>query len=742
MTIKDVPRDGGGNYIPTQVAFRGWRIGSVTNAEAYWTAVAAPIIQDVTPASDPLQFVVSPGANNLYRFRFEPSLNGVSYALEVIGAQYYALETWEPRHNFYIWGATGQVPIVQYFFVPTTQTGEILARLETEKGVERAQMDIYTETGTEPIATLKTWGTYADQFGGKAYLDSQIVDFHDPGQLPEPGGVFRFELTIPVPDGSPPANEQPSGNTWVRFGRPIPPYFANHPDRLIYPVVHRDFDPVGYTTKTMDCWAYLCAPRQILPAGAFLKVRVGLSSVSTDSGYRVYRQHTSSGPQKLDDPNPASGNLYAVLLDGSTPIALSTDKVDTLYVVREPVYGTWPAPLRLIYDHHNGAQAEVLHSAGFDTVQTNVIGTLEPIADEGMTALGVLYGEPSPAPPTSMLYHFLNGGADDPKVLLWANLDEPDSGPGDPDPYDPDAEAGRVATLKYVYDLYYDRKQVPTDKPISLNIMHGFCLEEYSKGCDVIMTDPYVKQSSEPIQRIEEWRAECRRIASGQSASKKVAVVLWLWRPDLGPSSATEPSLYKREYNLLARTLPEQGVDVIASWTFAQGTAQLDLQVPALWEAVCEANGSAPFISNYPAGWSLVSLPMDALVTDLKDVFPDAISAFISDGGYQPVSHLASGVGYWVNFANGGQMVVCGQGVLQNVVSAAAGLESHPVSESGGAAVADRSGPAEQHHLDLQVPGILPADHDALPYLGLLGERDEFGHVDHPCMRIGQNGSV
>ena len=39
----------------------------------------------------------------------------------------------------------------------------------------------------------------------------------------DPGEVYRFELSNPDED----VEEQPGGNTWVRFSRNVPPYFAN-----------------------------------------------------------------------------------------------------------------------------------------------------------------------------------------------------------------------------------------------------------------------------------------------------------------------------------------------------------------------------------------------------------------------------------------------------------------------------------------------------------------------------------
>ena len=135
----------------------------------------------------------------------------------------------------------------------------------------------------------------------------------------------------------------------------------------------------------------------------------------------------------------------------SVVIARGTDRVDTVYSVQEPEYGAWPEPLYLVYDDGNGAapEAERLHDEGhYDTVQTDNSGTLQQIADAGMTAFGALY--------SGNMEAWFNSNPNDPRVRIWANWDEPDSGPG---------ENGAVKLLKCMYDLRAEGQDAEANRP-------------------------------------------------------------------------------------------------------------------------------------------------------------------------------------------------------------------------------------------------------------------------------------
>lgn len=67
--------------------------------------------------------------------------------------------------------------------------------------------------------------------------------------------------------------------------------------------------------------------------------------------------------------------MVAQLKSPTSVVAQSTDKVDSLYVVQPPTWGTWPNPSYLMYDDRNGADADTLASKQYDTVQSDKGGT-------------------------------------------------------------------------------------------------------------------------------------------------------------------------------------------------------------------------------------------------------------------------------------------------------------------------------------------------------------------------------
>jgi hypothetical protein len=61
-----------------------------------------------------------------------------------------------------------------------------------------------------------------------------------------------------------------------------------------------------------------------------------------------------------------------------------------------------------------------------------------------------------------------------------------------------------------------------------------------------------------------------------------------------------------------------------------------------------------PFQYDLPAGWSMVSLPLVVEDASLNTIFPDAVSLFGYDAGYQSVSELEPGLAYFLRLADGG----------------------------------------------------------------------------------------
>ena len=124
----------------------------------------------------------------------------------------------------------------------------VRVRLQIESKTESARIDIYTEDGTDSLQSAVAKGDTTTEANPHPYFATAELSGTD---LPAdaPGAVYRFKLTKPN-DAGEALNEQSSGNTWVRFSSNVPPYFSNKAERLIYPIVHREFEPVVYSSKS------------------------------------------------------------------------------------------------------------------------------------------------------------------------------------------------------------------------------------------------------------------------------------------------------------------------------------------------------------------------------------------------------------------------------------------------------------------------------------------------------------
>ena len=518
-------------------------------------------------------------SQGLYRLRIMPANNHMLFTVAINNVQWYAMECWEPRYNFYVFGRTNPDPpaeplprINQYFFIPRLPAGEtVRIRLQTEKQSEQAMMTIYRGE-SEEIASFATKGKSATS-SEKPYFNTLELSGSD---LPasDPGEVYRFELSNPSR-----SVEQPGGNTWVRFSRNVPPYFANEANRLIYPIVHRSFEPVLYAGETETYRSFLTVHRDntdIIPANSRLVMAVNTTTGSSATGDYTYSVSVTAPAEQL---KVSGSRALAQLQYGSALIADSTDKVDTVYFVKKPSFGTsWPTKILLAYDNGNGGASSVLKGAHFNTVQTDTSTTLDTIDGAGLKAMGALYAG-------SIKDWFDAGNADSSKVRFWAILDEPDSGPG---------ESGPVKSLKTdIYDTYYDLKAATTtDKPFSLNIMHPIFIEEFSRGSDIISSDPFVLSTSDNnINRIRDCAQELYYNASGVNAAKKTLIILWWWNPnaDDPASTANTATLYGDSFDLI-----DDVVVGIGGWNFSGGGNRLDTstdeQVRALWTQIKAKN--------------------------------------------------------------------------------------------------------------------------------------------------------
>lgn len=401
-----------------------------------------------------------------------------------------------------------------------------------------------------------------------------------------PGGIYKFKLTSPTRSG-----EQPSGNTWIRFSRNVPPYFANSPDRLIYPIVHREFDPVLYTSKSgappnrQTYRAYLTVPRGQAgtPLDGKLKVNVNNTvSYATAPNYIASISVAASPTRK----SISGDNVQAQLLDiNDNLLADSTDRVDNVYFVPAPDYGDdWPDMMLVAYDNGNGnaVNSPILKAAHFNVIQTDIETTLSIIDDDDTKAFGALYSK------TGTIRDWFNeptgNHPNDSRVLFWGLKDEPDSGPG--------AEfvpGGQIVTpvtsLKDLYDGLYDYKGKTSAKPCSLNIMHPIFLEEFSKGCDIISSDPFVKDNTGTNQkRITDCAAEMKRLAGD---TKKTLVILWWWAPDHPISTAINKCIFAASFD----TADDADVNGIGGFNFSGSEGKLN-QDTDLWDKITEKNDS------------------------------------------------------------------------------------------------------------------------------------------------------
>ena len=67
------------------------------------------------------------------------------YTMDFQNLPWYAMECWEPRNNFYIYGNASLSPVEQYFFIPrlTEDNDSVRVRIQTEKSVEKAQVEVF-----------------------------------------------------------------------------------------------------------------------------------------------------------------------------------------------------------------------------------------------------------------------------------------------------------------------------------------------------------------------------------------------------------------------------------------------------------------------------------------------------------------------------------------------------------------------------------------------------------------------
>ncbi len=122
--------------------------------------------------------------------------------------------------------------------------------------------------------------------------------------------------------------------------------------------------------------------------------------------------------------------------------------------------------------------------------------------------------------------------------------------------------------------------------------MHPIFIEEFSRGSDIISSDPFVLSTSDNnINRIRDCAQELYYNASGVNAAKKTLIILWWWNPnaDDPASTANTATLYGDSFDLI-----DDVVVGIGGWNFSGGGNRLDTstdeQVRALWTQIKARN--------------------------------------------------------------------------------------------------------------------------------------------------------
>ena len=299
---------------------------------------SATVTEDDPDPTITLRFSpTGPTPTGLFRVQIRPESNLPYFKIDLQNVPWYALECIEPSNNFYVWGAAEGDPVTQYFFAPKLPDGEtVRVRLQGRDGIDKARMQVYKEDGTEVADFHTNGGTDADA------VNPFFATYEMSGdKLPEngPGEIYKFVLTRE----SDAPTRGPSGNTWVRFSRNVPPYFANDPKRLIYPIVHKEFEPVIYasvsgasapTPKRQTYRAYLTVPRGQAGTPSNGKLMV---NVNDTVAYGLDPQYDASISLSVpfDSGKIEGSDVQAQLLDANNRLlADSTDKVDTVYVAK------------------------------------------------------------------------------------------------------------------------------------------------------------------------------------------------------------------------------------------------------------------------------------------------------------------------------------------------------------------------------------------------------------------------
>ena len=344
------------------------------------------------------------------------------------------------------------------------------------------------------------------------------------------------------------------------------------------------------TGKLSNYRATLTVPRSatdIVALGCRIYVTVG--DDTERSSINDYTESVTFAPES--QAILEGDQVSAQVKNGDIIVADTTDKIDKIWITQPADFNTgFEDKVRLAYDNGNGGinTAPALYDPGnFNTVQTDTDSTLSQITFPGraMKAAGVLYGDPESRPPMYTYFWKSKANAQDSDVRFWMLLDEPDEGNGD-----------QMKSLPDIYDLYYQCNEW-ADKPYSINIANPTLYEEYYKGADILISNPWVKHNARPgadiSRRISDAVAEMNRSTGG---TKKVILCLWWWSPNIEEPDPNNAENFNDTFDKAIRA----GADGVAGWNFSgsyNGEARrlstyTEEDVPKLWTAIGQKNKS------------------------------------------------------------------------------------------------------------------------------------------------------
>lgn len=488
--------------------------------------------------------------NGLYRIKVICYKPMTPYTIEITGAQFYCVESTETFATFNILGnaahcglETGEnAPVRQYVFVPK-DAGTIYVKLQTDHGADRAGLKFYRSDNDNDPLIIRCKGNLASGSDNAYFAE----DFTSVTAQTASGTVCYFELFRIGDDGADDFTKQPEGVVWVRFSRNVPNYYAFDKTRLMLPVVHPNYRNASFVNTTPTHRAFLCGDRANLGnyQQGYLTINVGGHSNSTTTGYKAETSFQTTDPSTWE-----GANCYATLGQIGCVTLESTDRINRVIVVRQPIYtisgdttgwqNGWPNPL--YFDMSNESALDISDVWEDGTTWGNYQSKSKTMPGQGTrtrnfhaiamsdsdklqyltvnTDDGRLVKAVAAAFGNNMESYFTSEHGNDSRVLIWWTDDEPMH------------PSGR--TLYALYDRYYTNC-AKTQRPIMVNLDYAFQFEDCIGAMDILCSDPYTDVPGMGRNRniISDYINQAKRVrqSEGTASQKKIAVFLWGYYP-------------------------------------------------------------------------------------------------------------------------------------------------------------------------------------------------------------------